>query len=49
VEGDALDKAGEVLAFGCGLRRRHPRPTFPLPRSPGADSSSGAQRLPEPC
>jgi hypothetical protein len=42
VEGDPLDEAGEVLAFGCGLRRRHPRHTFPLPGSPGADPSSGA-------
>ena len=49
VEGDALDEAGEVLAVGCGLRRPHPRLTFPPPRSPGADSSSGAPLLPEPC
>jgi hypothetical protein len=43
VKGDALDEAGEVLAFGRGLRRLHPRITFPLPRAPGADSSSGAR------
>jgi hypothetical protein len=29
VECHPLDETGEVLAVGCGLRRSHPRLTFP--------------------
>lgn len=49
VEGDALDQTGQVLPVGCGLRRFHPRLISRPPRPPGARSSIGAQRLPEPC
>lgn len=45
----SLNRAGEVVAFGCGVRCRHPRLISRPPRPPGVRSSIGAQRLPEPC
>ena len=46
VEGDPLDEAGEVLAFGCGRRRSHPGLTSLPPRPLDARSSPPGAYLP---